>query len=250
MNFVAYTMAMLSAMIGMGSIGVFTVFLYVGPFHLVTLPLDSIEQLLFDAGLCLFFFLQHSGMIRRNVKRQLLRWIPEQYFASVFSVLSGIVLLTLLGFWQASPLLLASAEGSLRWVLRGGFLIVLMLQFWPLFTLNAADLFGIQALVGKPQALGKPQTHSSEQIQLVGPYRWVRHPIYFTSMLLVWLHPDLTADRLLLNILFTLWIFLGTMWEERDLVAIHGETYRTYQRLVPMLIPYRIPKHTINHPGE
>ena len=30
-----------------------------------------------------------------------------------------------------------------------------------------------------------------------GPYRWVRHPLYLTTLLMIWSYPDLTADRLL-----------------------------------------------------
>ncbi|MEJ2718947.1 MAG: hypothetical protein P8182_17760 [Deltaproteobacteria bacterium] len=68
----------------------------------------------------------------------------------------------------------------------------------------------------------------------------MRHPLYFACILLIWSSPDLTADRLLFNILWTVWIVIGTVLEERDLVASFGEAYRDYQRNVPMLIPYRI----------
>jgi protein-S-isoprenylcysteine O-methyltransferase Ste14 len=74
-----------------------------------------------------------------------------------------------------------------------------------------------------------------------GPYRWVRHPLYLTTLLMICSHPDLTADRLLFNILFTVWILAGTVLEERDLVDAYGDDYREYQRAVPMLIPYRKP---------
>ena len=72
-----------------------------------------------------------------------------------------------------------------------------------------------------------------------GPYRWVRHPFYFFSLLLIWSCPDLSLDRLLHNILWSTWIVVGSVLEERDLVADFGEPYRDYQRKVPMLIPWR-----------
>jgi len=74
-----------------------------------------------------------------------------------------------------------------------------------------------------------------------GPYRWIRHPLYLTTLLMIWSCPDLTADRLMFNFLFTGWIIVGTVLEERDLVADYGDDYRNYQRRVPMLIPYRKP---------
>ncbi len=74
-----------------------------------------------------------------------------------------------------------------------------------------------------------------------GLYRWVRHPLYLATLMMIWSYPDLTADRLLFNVLFTGWIIVGTVLEERDLVENFGDDYRNYQRRVPMLIPYRKP---------
>jgi protein-S-isoprenylcysteine O-methyltransferase Ste14 len=57
---------------------------------------------------------------------------------------------------------------------------------------------------------------------------------------MIWSCPDLTADRLLFNLLWTAWIVVGTLLEERDLVAQFGEEYRVYQTEAPMLIPSSI----------
>lgn len=60
-------------------------------------------------------------------------------------------------------------------------------------------------------------------------------------LVLIWSSPHVTTDRLLFSITWTLWVILGTCLEERDLVAESGETYRQYQKTVPMLIPWRGP---------
>jgi protein-S-isoprenylcysteine O-methyltransferase Ste14 len=67
----------------------------------------------------------------------------------------------------------------------------------------------------------------------------VRHPQYFLTLVILWAYPDLTADRLLLDGMFTAWIVLGTMLEERDLIEDFGEDYIEYRQHVPMLIPWR-----------
>jgi protein-S-isoprenylcysteine O-methyltransferase Ste14 len=69
----------------------------------------------------------------------------------------------------------------------------------------------------------------------------VRHPQYFFSLVLVWCHPDWTIDRLLFNVLLTVWVVLGTILEERDLVREFGEDYVRYRRHVPILVPWRPP---------
>jgi len=54
------------------------------------------------------------------------------------------------------------------------------------------------------------------------------------------LYPLLYGDGAFrFNGLWTFWIISGTFQEERDLISSFGDAYRSYQRKVPMLIPYR-----------
>jgi protein-S-isoprenylcysteine O-methyltransferase Ste14 len=103
-------------------------------------------------------------------------------------------------------------------------------------SLEGFDTFGLAPL----------KTHlSGRQLRppnfvLRGPYLWVRHPLYFFVLVLIWSAPDVSSDRLLFNVLWTLWIVLGAVLEEKDLVSEFGETYRHYQKNVPMLFPRRL----------
>ena len=47
---------------------------------------------------------------------------------------------------------------------------------------------------------------------------------------------------LLFNVLWTVWMIVGAVFEERDLLASSGDEYRDYQTEVPMSIPYRLPR--------
>lgn len=78
-----------------------------------------------------------------------------------------------------------------------------------------------------------------------GPFRFVRHPTYFSMIL------ELLATWLLLDAHWTLLaaalIFAPTLWqrfrlEESALVEKFGDVYRAYQRSTPALIPYRWPR--------
>ncbi len=236
MMLVPYTVAILAVLIGVGTIGAFTVFIYIGSFHFIVLPLENSEILALDAGLAALFFIQHSVMVRPWFKEQLLKVVPAAYYGAVFSISSGMALLALVILWQGSASTIVSIDGVWRLVLRGAFFLVLFLQTWALWTLKAVDLFGNQALVARRDVALNTEGGT---ILMVGAYGWVRHPIYSTSILLLWCYPDLTVDRLLLNSMFTIWIVVGAVLEERDLVGIYGDQYRNYQRMVPMLVPYR-----------
>ena len=235
-RFTAHALAALSIVIGVGSLIVFTIFLYTGPFHSKNLGLGIASALVLDTSLCLVFFFQHSGMIRKSTKHCMSRVISEQDYGAVFSIVSGITLLALVFFWQETALVLASADGFYRWSFRAVFFLAIAGQVWGIWSLKSADLFGTESLLRRPGP-----TPPSAPMVVRGPYRWVRHPLYLTTLLMIWSYPDLTADRLLFNVLFTAWIIVGTVLEERDLVADYGDAYRNYQRAVPMLVPYRRP---------
>jgi protein-S-isoprenylcysteine O-methyltransferase Ste14 len=175
-------------------------------------------------------------MIRQATRRRISQVISEQYLGAVFSIASGITLLALVLLWQETALVAAAADGLWRWSLRAVFFLGIAGQVWGIRSLKSPDLFGTETVLRR-----SGPTPPSAPMVVRGPYRWVRHPLYLATLLMIWSYPDLTADRLLFNVLFTAWIVLGAVLEERDLVADYGDGYRNYQRRVPMLIPYRKP---------
>jgi protein-S-isoprenylcysteine O-methyltransferase Ste14 len=70
-----------------------------------------------------------------------------------------------------------------------------------------------------------------------GLYRLVRHPLYSTGLLILWLAPQMTVNRLVLIVGLTIYIVVGAMFEERKLVREFGSAYVEYKARTPMLIP-------------
>lgn len=221
---------------GGGSLILFYLFLFFGPFTLVTLGFSTAWALVFDALLCMLFFLQHSILVRRGVRSRLGKSIPGDYYSAFYAVTSGIALLVMVLFWQRTGTI-AMAEGITYWILRIIFILCIAGFYLGIKSLGFFDPFGtiiikLKILNKKPEVL---------PLTIKGPYRWMRHPLYFFSLGMIWSGPDLTEDRLLFNIMWTVWIIIATLLEERDLVRDFGNGYREYQSRVPMLIPYKLP---------
>ena len=69
-------------------------------------------------------------------------------------------------------------------------------------------------------------------------YRIVRHPLMLGFLIAFWAAPTMSLGHLLLALVNTAYIVLAVKFlEERDLIATYGDTYRSYQRRVPMLLP-------------
>jgi protein-S-isoprenylcysteine O-methyltransferase Ste14 len=228
-----------SATLGAGSLLLLLAFLFFGPLEIVDLRLDHRAALAFDVVLSLLFFLQDSTMTRSGFRGRLSRLVRKELQAAVYSVASGLVLVVVLLLWQETAEPLIAVTGPARWALRGLFVVSLLGFAWGARALGPFDSLGLRAIRRHRQ--GKPAEVLRFRIR--GPYRWVRHPLYFFALVLFWAQPELTASRLLFNVLWTSWVWVGTVLEERDLVATFGQPYRDYQRRVPMLIPYRPRPH-------
>ncbi len=211
----------------------FMIFLFVGSLNLLDLHLDESGVLWLDAGLSLLFFVQHSGMIRKPFRRWLARFVSEEYAGAVYSIASGIVLLVVILLWQRSTQTVITPSGLLRWLLRAVSFFSVLGFYWGVKSLRLFDPFGLRPIFNRLRG----KSPMPMPITVAGPYRWVRHPLYFFMILLIWSCPDLTTDRLLFNLLWTGWIVIGSYFEEIDLVAEFGDAYRKYQRDVPMLVP-------------
>ena len=68
-------------------------------------------------------------------------------------------------------------------------------------------------------------------------YSVVRHPLYVGWLIAFWAAPTMSVSHLVFAIVTTAYILVAIQWEERDLVQHFGETYLSYKRRVPMLIP-------------
>jgi protein-S-isoprenylcysteine O-methyltransferase Ste14 len=227
----------MTAFFGGGTLFVFMVSLYLGPLKLVNLGLGEAAALWLNACLCLAFFIQHSVMIRRPFREAVARFLPAEYDSAFYSIVSGLVLLVMLLLWQESAYKLGEVQGVARWLLRGVYLLSFGGFVWGMRALGVFDPFGLIPILDHLRGKKRPPV----PFVVRGPYRWVRHPLYLFLILMFWSYPDLTADRLLFNVLWTVWMIIGTMLEERDLLASFGNAYRDYQTEVPMLIPYRFP---------
>lgn len=233
----AYTTVLLAAVLGGGSIFLLGIFLVLGSFQLLDLGLSVQEALSVDFVLCLAFFIQHSGMVRRSFQRRFEAFASRHFRGAVYAIASGVVLLTLLLLWQRTEPLVISIQGPLRWCFYAALIASLLGFIWSSRSLGAFDALGIQPVLAQ---VNGSQAHDMP-LTIRGAYRWVRHPIYTASLLLIWSQPDLTYDRILFNVSWTGWIIVGSFLEERDLVTNFGSAYAEYQQKVPMLIPWRIP---------
>ena len=239
----AFILVAAAYLLGGGGMLAWLAFLLTGPLHPLNIGLGTAGRLLLDSLLCLLFFAQHSIMVRRNYRLWLTRTIRSDFHGALFATASGSCLLLLVGLWQPVGSALWIPEGWTRWAMLAVLLAAGAGTWWGSRSLGSFDALGVKPVMhafnGK-----KPPLASAFTVR--GPYRWVRHPLYLFSLIIIWSCPVITADRLLHNGLWTAWIIIGTTLEERDLVACFGDAYRAYQKTVPMLLPKSLKPLTVD----
>ena len=109
-------------------------------------------------------------------------------------------------------------------------ILALFVIAWVVLKTGALNFLGFRQLLS-------PHGSEPARLQVSGFYRWVRHPLYASGLVFIWLSPVMTTSTLALYLGLTLYIVIGSRYEERQLVAEFGEPYLEYRLKVPALIP-------------
>lgn len=100
---------------------------------------------------------------------------------------------------------------------------------------DARQLLGIKQI--REGTSNKVITDTGE-LDTSGVLGITRHPWYLATILLIWARP-LDVSAILVNVILTSYLIVGTYLEEKKLIREFGEKYLAYQKRVSMLIPYK-----------
>ena len=186
------------------------------------------------ALLCAAYGALHSRFASLAVKRwALARW--PRLGPGYRLLYNGVAVLLLL-----PPLWLTLAwRGPLLWEWRGvwAWLADLLAVaagmgfFWTLRYYDAQTFLGL-----RQWQRGGDLPSEREPFQLSPAHRYVRHPWYFFSLVIIWTR-NMDPAFLVSSSMITLYFWLGSQLEENKLLACHGAVYARYRERVPALFP-------------
>jgi len=172
------------------------------------------------------YYALHSLMASEGVKRVLKERIPAiyPYYRLLYSffALVNFILLFVLHDMAPDDLIFKPNE----WVGYSGVFLMLGSAI-------------IVVFAGRTYGLGFLMREEEGQLITSGLNAYVRHPLY--SGILLGLIGFFLAFPFLKNLVFSLisaiYLVVGSILEERKLIRIYGDEYRSYKRKVKMLIP-------------
>ena len=195
-------------------------------------PNLSFSPWVIPAAALLYGFI-HSLIAANGFKHQIYRILGDgakryyRLFYSIFAIITLLPVMILTSFipdetLYSIPAPLVYLTAALQ-IVSVGLIIYSVMQT------------GAFQFIGLSQAFG--QDHK-DTLNTAGLYRYVRHPLYTFSLVVIWLTPTMTRNFALLYAALTVYILIGAMVEERKLVQTFGPAYQEYRRKTPFLIPF------------
>ncbi len=182
----------------------------------------------------LSYALLHSALasvtVKNGVARALPNWMPAyRLFFNAFAVILIIPVLWLTLTTQ-SPMLWAW-NGLWAWFANGLAILAIVGVMWSSRCYDTDEFLGL-----KQWREGIKEVEDQESFQISNFHRFVRHPWYSLSLILIWTR-DINTTWLLSASIMTAYFMFGSRLEERKLVLYHGSIYPRYAKKVPGLIP-------------
>jgi methanethiol S-methyltransferase len=174
----------------------------------------------------------HSLLASLSFKDLLRRTLGDRFMKSyrllynIFAVISIAPVLYLMAVLPDEALYQVPPPWSYLMQLGQG--ISVFLLFVAVLQTDVLSFAGLRQLI-EEERTGKLVTH--------GLYRFVRHPLYTFSLLILWLSPKVTINSFIVYLALTVYVLVGAFFEERKLLREFGQEYANYRSVTPMLMP-------------
>jgi len=161
-----------------------------------------------------------------------------RYYRMLYNGFSLVTLMPLVVVTYMSPgAVVFSWDGYA--IIGRGFLLMTAMYFFS----SGAKHYDLQHFLGTRQArTGESQTllSDSKVFQEKGVFGITRHPWYLGTMLLVWsILQNYSLTEVFVAVVLSSYLVVGSLLEERKIIAEYGDRYRHYQQQVSMIIPVK-----------
>jgi protein-S-isoprenylcysteine O-methyltransferase Ste14 len=193
----------------------------------------GIPEAMFNAALFISWGAIHSLLARDFAKKRMAKLVGDNFVRTGYVWIAGITLTLVLLLWRPVSGVLWQADGILYWLLTLLYFGFIAGMIYTTFFIDYLDFVGIRAHL---RAM-RNRPHRPPVFSVKGPYAYCRHPLYLLLLISFWLTPVMTLTRFEFALIGSVYLVIGTYFEERNLRQELGEVYELYQANVPMWIP-------------
>jgi len=185
--------------------------------------------LLADVALAAAFAGPHSALLVPGVRRAIVaRGLAAPLYGCFYCVVTCAALLLTIFAWQPIGIVLWRWPAPLDRLVTAAFVASWGALFYSLHLTGLGWQTGLTPWWHWARGLPQPRREFVQR----GAYRFLRHPVYLSFLGLIWFVPVVTLDRGVLIVIWTLYIFVGSVLKDRRLESFLGAEYRAYRARV------------------
>ena len=197
---------------------------------------DYTEYLILSLLLILWCVI-HSAMISIAVTEYVKKRLGSNYrfyrvFFNLISILTLIPVALFAHSAQTPAIFQWSGYMRLGQALIFGFAVLFFSLGWRHYDIR--QVLGIKQI---SEGTADRAITETGELDTSGVLGMTRHPWYLATMLLIWAR-QMDVAAIIVNVILTSYLIVGTYLEEKKLLREFGENYRNYQNKVSMLIPF------------
>lgn len=189
---------------------------------------DLARGVLANVALFTVFALHHSLLARSGAKARLARVIPPALERPLYIWTASLIFIAVCLSWRVLPGDIYRLTGAFALAGYAVQLAGVLLTVRSSAAIGVLDLAGIRA-IGDAHGGRSP---ARPPLLTSGMYGFVRHPLYFAWVLMVFGAPHMTTTRFVFAVVSTGYLALAIPFEERGLVGVFGDEYERYRRQV------------------
>ncbi len=189
----------------------------------------------------ILFYTAHSILADDQIKAWLTNhWISNKYYRITYNIIAILLIIPLIWVYLNTEKWPIFNSGLFNQIFGG---TMILSSFW--LTQKAMAQYSLAEFMGWDRLTADRMYDQKPTLNTEGLNQWVRHPLYFASLITIWggflLFPN--SNLLIIALITSAYLPFGIYFEEKKLVRVFGEAYKRYQKEVPMIIPWpRKPK--------
>lgn len=183
--------------------------------------------LIVNMSLLSVFMLQHSLMASDFVKRLFLKLQMDYMERSIYNVASAASLHLLINHWQIVPSIswwkIDTFSNDILWyIFTSCHVLAWSIVYSGMLMMDISELIGLKQVYYKFSSRPSPMSMKSKG--LIRYYSHMRHPSLTGFLIILWIYPYMTLDRIMLGSILS--VYMALMWN------IDDEDYNYHASLV------------------
>ena len=189
---------------------------------------DVTSALALNVALFTVFAGHHSLFARTGIKAFVRSALAPSVERAFYTLVSSILFVLVCVFWRPVPGVVYDLPWPWRAATYAALAAGLLITAISARKLDVLDLAGVRQVADA--RIGRTRGHTP--LATEGLYGFVRHPLYFGWVLMVFGVGTMTATQLSFAVISTAYLMLAVPLEERSLVETFGPDYASYRQRV------------------